>query len=91
MTQEILLIFALFSFAVLACALVGMLLVLNRTLASLGESLRRLQGDLTPMLGDLRVISRNLAGASEAVRLGAQNLGALASPWMGLLKLLRRF
>jgi hypothetical protein len=77
MALDILLISASIALAVLTGILVAMFFKLSRGLAEMGEMLRGMQRELTPLVQDLRTISVNAAAASDSLRTGMQRVGRM--------------
>ena len=78
MTMDLLLISASVALMVLTVILVTLFMMLTRSLANLAELLRGLQREMTPVLSDLRIISRNTAVASESLKNGLQGASRMS-------------
>jgi hypothetical protein len=74
MSPDILLISTSVTLLVLALILVSMFMTLNRSLATLAELLRGMQREVSPMIGDIRTISLNVAAASGSLRTGMEQV-----------------
>jgi hypothetical protein len=62
---------------VLCAILVAQLAAIGRSLAALAELLRDLRRETTPMIADLRTISRHAVYLSESLRTGVDGVGRM--------------
>lgn len=78
MTSDLLILSASFALAATSTVLILAFVMLNKSLVAMLEILRRLQGDLQPVVGNLSTISVNLAAASDGLKGSMQQLGRLS-------------
>jgi hypothetical protein len=77
MTSDLLVIWTSIVLTVLAGTLIWALVMLNRSMQSLVGILGRFQDGLSPIVGDLAVISVNMAAASDGLRTSVQQVGRM--------------
>jgi hypothetical protein len=77
MTSDLLVIWTSIALAILAGALIWALVMLNRSMKSLVIILGRFQEGMSPIVGDLAVISVNMAAASEGLRTSIHQVGRM--------------
>jgi hypothetical protein len=77
MTLDILLVAALIAHILMTLVILAMFFMLSKTLTTLGDLLRGLQIEMTPLISDLRAIGANVAEASDGIRAGMQRVNRL--------------
>ena len=64
---------------VLSVVLIGLCILVIKAIEAQAAGMRELRRELLPSLGEIRLISHNLAVASEGLRTGIERMGSLTN------------